>query len=362
MLWNNQDGRLAGLLLPWYAQHARELPWREGKDPYRIWVSEIMLQQTRIEAVMGYYGRFVKALPQIRDLAECPSDQLLKLWEGLGYYNRVRNMQKAAVVMCRDHQGNFPGDYETILSLPGIGEYTAGAIASIAFGIPVPAVDGNVLRVMSRVCASRENILQQSVKRTVRDHLQTEIPAEAPGEFNQALMEVGETICIPSGRPLCGECPLAAVCESRKMDLTDEIPVRIRKTGRRTEQMTVFLITDGKRFLLRKREENGLLAGLYEFPHAPGHLTWEQAEKEAVLNGCGIIEKKDLPPARHLFSHVEWRMTGYLIRVEELKLPGFEYLAADLLHTQEEIPVPSAFSAYLSALHGLLKSAEKMIN
>ena len=200
-------------LLSWYDKHARVLPWREDTAAYRVWVSEIMLQQTRVEAVKPFFERFIKALPDVQALSEAPEDELLKLWEGLGYYNRVRNMQKAARVIVSEYGGDFPADYEKLLSLPGLGHYTAGAVSSIAFGIPMPAVDGNVLRVLSRVTASYEDVLKQSVKTAMEAEVKKIIPADRAGDFNQALIEIGAIVCVPNGKAKCEICPLALLWE-----------------------------------------------------------------------------------------------------------------------------------------------------
>lgn len=225
-------------LLSWYDGHARVLPWRENRHPYRVWVSEIMLQQTRVEAVKPFFERFIKALPDVKSLAECPEDELLKLWEGLGYYNRVRNMQKAAQTVMEQYDGAFPADYEKLLSLPGIGHYTAGAIGSIAFDIPMPAVDGNVLRVLARVKASYEDILKQSVKSSMEKEVRKIIPADRAGDFNQALIELGAIVCVPNGKARCGACPLAFCCMAREKGIVDELPKKKAKKERRLEQKT----------------------------------------------------------------------------------------------------------------------------
>ena len=254
-------------LLSWYDGHARVLPWREDKSPYRVWVSEIMLQQTRVEAVKPFFERFLKALPNVRSLAECSEDELLKLWEGLGYYNRVRNMQKAARVIMEEHDGEFPADYAKLLALPGIGRYTAGAIGSIAFGLQKPAVDGNVLRVLSRVKASYEDVLKQSVKTALEQEVQKIIPKDRAGDFNQALIEIGAVVCVPNGRAKCEECPLAFCCRAKEKGIVEELPKKKAKKERRVEERTVLVLREGDRVAVRKRPSKGLLAGLYELPN-----------------------------------------------------------------------------------------------
>ena len=213
-------------LLRWFDQNARILPWRDQPTPYRVWVSEIMLQQTRVEAVKPFYQRFMEALPDIQTLANCEEEELLKLWEGLGYYNRVRNMQIAARTVIEEYGGKLPDDYLELQQLKGIGSYTAGAISSIAYGKVAPAVDGNVLRVISRVTLSREDILKQSVKRGIEQAIVEIMPADRPGAFNQALMELGAMVCVPNGEPHCESCPLKELCLARKMGAMDEIPVK----------------------------------------------------------------------------------------------------------------------------------------
>lgn len=338
-------------LLEWYRKGHRELPWRQQKNPYYIWVSEIMLQQTRVEAVKPYFQRFIQALPTVKDLAVCPEEQLLKLWEGLGYYNRVRNMQKAAVIVCDQMEGKLPADYNKLRSLPGIGNYTAGAVASIAFDLPVPAVDGNVLRVLARVREDSGDIMKQSVKKRVEEELLPIMPKDAPGDLNQALMELGAVICVPNGAPKCEECPLASQCRSRASGTTEKFPVKSKGKSRRIEDRTVLVIRDGERVAIRRRPSRGLLAGLYEFPNYKGHLS-----RQEVLN---LLEEEHLSPVRilplqeskHIFSHVEWHMTGYLVRVASLDSgEGTGFLFVDIGTAEEKYPVPAAFGAYAKEL------------
>ena len=239
-------------LLDWYDENKRSLPWRENKNPYEIWVSEIMCQQTRVEAVKPYFARFLSELPTVEALAQCPQEKLMKLWEGLGYYNRVRNMQKAARQVMEHYQGLLPADYEALRGLAGIGNYTAGAIASIAYGIPVPAVDGNVLRVVSRVTESREDIAKQSVRRRIEQEIQEMIPKERPGDYNQALMELGALVCIPNGQAKCSQCPLKEICLAGLHGTVDSLPIKSTGKSRRIEERTVLVIQDGSRAAIRK--------------------------------------------------------------------------------------------------------------
>lgn len=238
---------MARPLLSWYEGHARALPWRDDPTPYRVWISEIMLQQTRVEAVKPYFERFMAALPTVQALAAVEDDRLMKLWEGLGYYTRARNLKKAALMITERHGGELPGSYEALLALPGIGSYTAGAIASIAFGLPVPAVDGNVLRVISRVLADREDIRQPSVKARMERELREIMPRERTSQYNQGLIEVGAIVCVPGGEPRCGECPMESICLTRRQGLWKEIPVRGALKKRKVEELTVCLIRRGRR-------------------------------------------------------------------------------------------------------------------
>ena len=340
-------GLIVDPLLAWYRQHKRVLPWRGQTDPYRIWVSEIMLQQTRVEAVIPYYERFLRELPDVRALAGCPLSRLNKLWEGLGYYSRVRNMQEAAVQILEKYGGAFPRSRKELLTLKGIGEYTAGAIASIAFQEPVSAVDGNVLRVIARLTGYRQNILDTSAKKEITAWTADIIPRQAPGEFNQAFMDLGAMICVPNAVPLCGSCPLEAWCTARRDELTDSIPLRLSKTRRKTEERTILLIQDGSRTALCRRPEKGLLAGMYEPVNLEGFLEAEQALDWVKDHGLVPLHVEKLPDSKHLFSHLEWRMTGYRIRVSSLESSGNrELLFADSGEVGRTYAIPSAFRAY----------------
>ena len=336
---------IAELLLNWFDQNARILPWRDDPTPYRVWVSEIMLQQTRVEAVKPFYQRFMNALPDINALAKCDEEELLKLWEGLGYYNRVRNMQVAAKTVMEEYQGRLPDDYVELQKLKGIGSYTAGAIASIAYQKMAPAVDGNVLRVISRVILSTEDILKQSVKREMEKLVLEIMPQDRPGDFNQALMELGATVCVPNGDPHCTKCPLAHICQANIYNRTSEIPVKKAKKPRRIEEKTVFVIRDGEHFAIHKRPEKGLLSGMYELPNVQGHLSPEESLKWIKEKGFSPIRIRKLENAKHIFSHVEWHMTAYLILIEEPVLQN-EYLFVEPDKTEEKYPIPSAFAAY----------------
>lgn len=341
--------RAAALLLDWFDQKKRSLPWRDDPAPYHVWVSEIMLQQTRVEAVKPYYDRFMKALPGVAELAEAEEETLLKLWEGLGYYNRVRNLQKAAVQVMEEYGGRIPDSFDELLCLKGIGRYTAGAIASIAYGRREPAVDGNVLRVTARLLADESDIAKPSVRDGVERLLREHMPAQRCGDFNQALMELGAMVCIPNGEPVCGACPLAELCLARAQEKTDKIPVKTGKKGRKIEQKTVFIIRDDERTVLCKRKSKGLLAGMYEFPNAPGHLSADEALAYVREQGFAPLRITEIEPSRHIFSHIEWHMKAYSVKVEP---DGGKkgYILAGREEAREKYAIPSAFAAYVKYL------------
>lgn len=343
--------RIAAPLLAWYDRGRRILPWREDPTPYHVWLSEIMLQQTRVEAVKPYYDRFLEALPDIASLAAVEEEKLLKLWEGLGYYNRARNLKKAAQILVSEYGGRMPDDYDKIVSLPGIGSYTAGAVASIAFGKPRPAVDGNVLRVLSRLRADDRDILSAQVKKSVEEELTDVMPADRPGDFNQALMELGATVCIPNGAPKCDVCPWKDLCMARAEGRTGELPQKARKKPRTIEEKTVLVIQDGARVALRKRPEKGLLAGMYEFPSVEGYCGEEEVLAYLRELGLSPLRIIALPPAKHVFTHKEWHMKGYMVRVDELAAKGEGQRMQGLLfvdpeQTRTDYPIPSAFAVY----------------
>ncbi len=334
-------------LLDWYAAGHRDLPWRRTRDPYCIWVSEIMLQQTRVEAVRGYYARFMEALPDVRALAAAEEETCLKLWEGLGYYSRVRNLHRAAVIICQEYGGKLPGSYEALLRLPGIGDYTAGAIASIAFGERVPAVDGNVLRVVTRLTGDFRPVTDPKVRAGLRAWTAEAVPAGQAGAFNQAMMELGAMVCVPNGAPRCGSCPLAHLCEACRAGTAAALPVKQAKKPRRIEPRTVFLICSGDRTALRRRPDRGLLAGLWELPSAEGALDPAQAKAQLAAWGIGAARLLSLRPAKHIFTHVEWHMTGYYAECEA-QAGGFVWVAPEQL--REAYALPSAFRPFLEVL------------
>ena len=336
-----QLSELPGLLLPWYAQNKRDLPWRENRDPYRVWLSEIMLQQTRVEAVRGYYARFLTALPTVQALADCDEQQLLKLWEGLGYYNRARNLQKAAKIIA---QTGFPDSYEGWLALPGVGEYTAGAVASICFDRPVAAVDGNVLRVLSRYQADPSPITEPAVKKQVKAALEAVYPAEQPGAFTQALMELGATVCVPNGAPKCEKCPLSGQCKAFLQEKTADFPVKAAKKERKIQQRAVFLLRCGDKLALEKHPARGLLAGLWQLPNVEGVLTAEQAAAQAAQWGCEPHDVLSIRQKKHIFTHITWEMEGFeLVCGQE----NDRFVWATPAQLEEEYPLPTAFRQFL---------------
>ncbi len=337
-----------GVLLPWYEQNKRDLPWRHTRDPYRIWVSEIMLQQTRVEAVLPYYARFLDTLPSISALAAAPEPLLLKLWEGLGYYSRVRNMQKAARTVMDAHGGKFPTTYTEIRALCGIGDYTAGAIASFAFDLPYPAVDGNVLRVAARLLSYENDILSPAAKKELTAAVTAEVQKHPPAALNQALMELGATVCLPNGAPRCEKCPLAAVCAAHAVGRETVLPIRKKPAPRKKEARTVLVLRIGDRVALCRRPAEGLLSGLFEPYCLAGKLTAE--EVAAALATLGITPQRLMPlgEAKHIFTHLEWHMTGFEIILSErdtAQLPQ-ELFFAPRDEIDTVYALPSAYRAY----------------
>jgi A/G-specific adenine glycosylase len=350
---------LIDYLLDWFDLNARILPWRENPIPYYVWISEIMLQQTRVEAVKVYFDRFITTLPDINALANAKEENLLKLWEGLGYYNRVRNLSKAAKIIMTEYDGKMPADYDALQKLPGIGSYTAGAIASIAFSIPEPAVDGNVLRVLKRVAGSFDDITKEKVKRELEQDLREIMPGDRPGDFNQSLMELGALICIPNGKPLCDKCPIMHLCKAFHQEIQMQIPVKPEKKPRKIENRTILLIEKDKKYAIRKRQEKGLLAGLWELPGLSGKLS--AIELTEYLQKQGINFNKIVPmgEAKHIFSHIEWHMVGFYVRLPDADLlaetGNYNTLESSLLTScifastdemEKEYSLPSAFGAY----------------
>ena len=335
--------KLPPALLPWYDLDHRPLPWRQTCDPYRLWISEIMLQQTRVEAVVGYYARFLEACPDVHALAHASDEELHKLWEGLGYYSRVRNLKKAAQVIEQAHGGVFPRDYASVLALPGIGEYTAGAICSIAYDLPVPAVDGNVLRVISRITDDATPIDDPKWKRRVREHLAAIYPERA-GDFTQSLMELGATLCGPNRKPQCTACPCRDFCLGHIRGTAEALPVKTPKKKRRTEEMTLFIMTCDGKYAIRKRKDTGLLAGLWEFPHCPGQLETGVALNQVEEFGLKPKEIHKIVEKNHIFTHIEWVMRGVYVEVAE-ENETFSWLTLEEIRSQAALP--TAFRQFL---------------
>lgn len=336
-------------LLHWFDYNARILPWRENPAPYYVWISEIMLQQTRVEAVKGYFDRFITDIPDINALARAEEEKLLKLWEGLGYYNRVRNLQKAAILLCDQYGGEMPASYEELLSLPGVGEYTAGAIASIAFGLPVPAVDGNVLRVMKRIAGSFDDITKATVRKALWEDINAIIPKERPGDFNQSLMELGAIVCLPNGKPLCEQCPVMHLCKAFHEGTILNLPVKPGRKERRKEERTILLMEYEDRVAIRKRQEKGLLSGLWELPGLEEKLTPAKLRDYLETQNIHIRELLPMGEAKHIFTHVEWHMIGYRLILSELPKDYSASLDIRWIKPQEIVDtysIPNAFSAF----------------
>lgn len=342
---------LSRLVVSWYRENRRRLPWREEVSPYRTLISEIMLQQTRVEAVKPYFERFLSAFPDVRSLSDADDERLMKLWEGLGYYSRARNLKKCAREVVERFGGSIPSSVADLLSLPGIGAYTAGAVAAFAYGKPVAAVDGNVLRVTARITAEPGDILSPAVRAKLTAFTSSLVPEDAPGDFGQGMIELGALICLPNRPPLCDACPVRALCRARAAGCEGTLPVRGKKPERKLDRRTVLLVRSGTRTLLHKRQARGLLAGLWEFPNYAGELSEKEALDAVRALGFDPIRLRPLEPAKHLFTHVEWRMTGYLVLVAEPDSPppdGFLMPETDDLLSR--FAIPSAFSAFLRSL------------
>lgn len=378
-------------LLEWYHKNKRSMPWRDDPTPYHVWISEIMLQQTRVDAVRSYYLRFIKRLPDIQSLADVDDDELHKLWEGLGYYNRAKNLKKTAQLLVREYNGELPSTFEELLKLHGIGPYTAGAIASIAFKQPVPAVDGNVMRVISRLTGDDRDIMQQSTRKAMEEVVRNLIPTDEVHHFNQALMELGALVCIPNGSPKCTDCPVNNICYAYKTGAQNTLPVKKEKKKRLIQHRSILVFVNEKNeFLIQKREETGLLSGLWEFVSVEGEVCTRDLEFLLNRKGLSFSSITKIEDAKHIFSHIEWRMHGYLIQTSytkpvtssadvvypckiDLSAEGLvireseESLLSDLSFRQEQVwcnfdtmkktyGIPTAFKAYLTSIEkGLIK-------
>ncbi len=337
-------------LLNWYDKNKRLLPWRLDKNPYHVWISEIMLQQTRIEAVLSYYERFMKELPDISSLAKVEEDRLLKLWEGLGYYNRARNLKKAAVIIMEKYHGEFPHTYSQIIQLPGIGEYTASAISSICFGEREVTVDGNVMRVFTRFYNDSSNISKESTKKMIHDHLLSILPSRS-GDFNEALMELGEVVCIPNGIPKCLSCPIHSKCLSFQHSNYYQFPVKDVKRDKEEVIMTVLIPIWNDKTIVRKRKDLGLLHGLYEFPNYLG----VKEEKEILLlaRKFGCVERVEKSISyTHVFTHKKWKMQAYFVFLKDTFCQDMFY---SILEIENSFPLPTAFTPFLYVLKEVIK-------
>ena len=330
-------------LLAWYRANKRDLPWRGNPTPYQVWVSEIMLQQTRVEAVKEYYTRFINALPTVQDLAECEEEKLLKLWEGLGYYSRVRNMQKAAKTLTAYYDGIFPKRLDELVSLPGIGEYTAGAIASIAYKQPCAAVDGNVLRVVSRLLADNTPISNLAYRRRIAQALTAVYPSEGEtcAEFTQSIFELGALICKPQN-PSCLHCPLSRLCQAHKQGTQNAYPVKEEKRAKREENVYVFLMQTPHGFCLRRRE-SGVLKGMNEFPSVVS-----QGESVThALQSLDVTQYQEIArrPFTHIFTHIRWNIICVWIQTETAPFDTYT-----LEEIKESISLPTAFRQCLKMI------------
>ena len=340
--------RISALLLAWYDRHARTLPWRGIHDPYRTWVSETMLQQTRVETVLGYYDRFLTRFPTVSDLAAAPEDDVLKLWEGLGYYSRARNLHKGAKQVMEDYGGVIPSNVEALQKISGIGSYTAGAIASIAFDQPVPAVDGNVIRVVSRLRGIRENVGIPSVRRALEGEAAALVPAERPGDFNQAVMDLGATICVP-GTPACEKCPLQTECDAFAAGDAEDLPVLPRKNPPKVFDYTVCLIFSEERVLMRQRTE-AMLRGLWVFPMLEGTPALRQVPSAVKkLTKLAVTKVEAAGEAKHVFTHQIWQMKLCTMHApEEADAPvGYRFIPVAELDT---LAIPTAVKAAVKAV------------
>ncbi len=330
--------RQISLLLSWYGEHKRSLPWRENVTPYRVWVSEIMLQQTRVEAARDYYLKWMERFPTLSDLAVADEEEVLKQWEGLGYYSRARNLHKAAKILF-EKGADLPADRAALRALPGIGAYTVGAILSIAFGIPEPAVDGNVMRVVSRLTADGFDQSKDEVRAAIADRLRPLIPQGRSSDFTQSLFELGALICLPNTMPKCDACPLKGDCEAHRLNREEDFPVKVTKAEKRREKLTVLVLELGGKFAVKKRSEKGLLAGLWELPNLKGELSAEEVEK--LFDGSVT----PLPPATHVFTHIVWEMTGYYVRLQKApKDASLVFVSSEDLAAAYALP--SAFKKY----------------
>jgi A/G-specific adenine glycosylase len=341
-----RKANFAERLLTWYDKEARVLPWRSQPTPYRVWISEMMLQQTRVETVIPYFQRFVTEIPDIAALASIDEDKLLKLWQGLGYYSRAMNLKKAAMIIETEYNGQIPKDRTTLQKLPGIGPYSAGAISSIAFQNVETLMDGNVLRVIARLMGIMEDISDKKTRNRIQIILEELISIKRPGDFNQALMELGATRCLPNGAPLCDRCPVADLCVAALESRTGEIPVKIAKKPRETQNLTVLVLCYTQTYGIEKRKQSGLLAKMWALPMIEGHLTKEACIKWLEEAGYNISQIDALPAAKHVFTHIEWKMIGYKVEIQAISANA-SLTWANREQIERQYAIPTAHSYYL---------------
>jgi len=334
----------ANRLLAWYDKEARVLPWRSDPTPYRVWISEMMLQQTRVETVIPYFNRFISEIPDIPTLAAIDEDKLLKLWQGLGYYSRALNLKKAAIIIQSEYGGKLPPDRKTLQKLPGIGPYSAGAISSIAFQQVETLMDGNVLRVIARLKGIDTDIGEKVTQTGIQEILEGLIPEDRPGDFNQALMELGATRCLPNGTPLCDNCPVSDLCLAAIENRTAEIPVKTAKKPREIQKQTVLVLYHKGAYGIEKRKNGGLLAKMWALPMVAGHLNEEECSEYLKDAGYDIASVSLLPPAKHVFSHIEWNMTGYYVELDAIgNQSDLTWATPEQVESQYAIPTAHAF-------------------
>lgn len=333
---------IAKNILDFYQKNKREMPWRTEKNPYYTLVSEIMLQQTRVDTVIPYFIRFIEELPTIEALAHVEEDVLYKLWQGLGYYRRAANLKKCAIEIKNNYQGIIPKTYKELISLPGIGPYTAKAILSIAYDEVEVAIDGNVSRVFSRFLGIREDITIDSTKKLLEESILNIHPQEQSSDFMQALMEIGALICLPNGEPLCEKCPLREQCFALKQNLISEIPLKPKKEIQKKELKTVFTIHYNNQYFIQKREEKGLLSSLWEFPNTENHLRLEEAKAYIQSLGYHDFSIQVGKKLVHKFTHIVWDMISYDILLEN---PNNRLRDRDLI--EKEYSIPTAFIKFI---------------
>lgn len=335
-------------LLSWYLLNHRDLPWRKDHDFYHVYLSEVMLQQTKVESVKGYYERFLSALPSLKDLADAKEDVYLKLWQGLGYYSRVKNLAKGAKYIVSNYGDSYPRTLEELLLVPGIGEYTAKAILSISYDERYIAVDGNLLRVFSRLTCYGKDIHSVQAKKDCEKYF-LDLLKEKPSFFNQALMDLGEMVCSPHGEIHCDICPLKESCKSFASGVADKYPKKSSPIKKKEVMMTVFLLSYQDRYVIRKRKDEGLLSSLYEFWNVKGYLKKEEVNAYLEKEGFNVSSIKELPDSRHVFTHLIWNMKGYEVMLTQIP-QNEEYILATKDEIQNRYSIPSAFHLCLDII------------